>query len=88
MTETVVLGESGRIVLPASVRSEFGLKTGDRLTVIAKDGRIEILSMKMAIEQLRASIIDQRGSLEGLLDEFLAEKHEEARRELEEDQHE
>jgi hypothetical protein len=44
--------------------------------------------MKMAIEQLRASIIDQRGSLEGLLDEFLAEKHEEARRELEEDQHE
>jgi len=88
VTETVVLGESGRIVLPASVRSEFGLKTGDRLTVIAKDGRIEILSMKMAIEQLRASIIDQRGSLEGLLDEFLAEKHEEARRELEEDQHE
>jgi len=88
MTETVFLGESGRIVLPASVRSEFGLKTGDRLTVIAKDGRIEILSMKMAIEQLRASIIDKRGSLEGLLDEFLAEKHEEARRELEEDQHE
>jgi len=88
MTETVVLGESGRIVLPAAIRSEFGLKTGDRLTVIAKDGRIEILSMKMAIEQLRASIIAQRGSLEGLLDEFLAEKHEEARRELKEDQHE
>jgi len=88
MTETVLVGESGRIVLPASVRNQFGIKTGDRLTVIAKDGRIEILSMKMAIEQLRASIIDKRGSLEGLLDEFLAEKHEEARRELEEDQHE
>jgi AbrB family looped-hinge helix DNA binding protein len=87
MTETVVLGESGRIVLPASIRNEFGLKTGDRLTLIAKDGRIEILSMKMAIQELRASIVAERGSLEGILDEFLTEKHEEARRELSEPQH-
>ena len=84
MTETSVLGESGRIVVPASIRNEFGLKTGDRLTFIAKDGRIEILSMKMAIEELRASIIAEHGSLDGILDEFLAERHEEARRELEE----
>jgi hypothetical protein len=34
-----------------------------------------------ALDEIRASIIAQRGSLEGLLDEFLAEKHEEARRE-------
>ena len=32
-TETVILGESGRIVLPAAIRKEFGLKSGDRLTV-------------------------------------------------------
>lgn len=86
MTETVVLGKSGRIVLPAAIRSEFGLKTGDRLTVIAEGGRIEILSMKMAIAKLRASIIAERGSLDGLLDEFLAERREEARREIEADQ--
>ena len=84
MTETAVLGESGRIVVPVSIRNEFGLKTGDRLTFIAKDGRIEILSMKMAIEELRASIIAEHGSLDGILDEFLADRHEEARRELEE----
>ena len=84
MTETVILGESGRIVLPVAIRNEFGLKTGDRLTVIASEGGIRILSMKMAIDELRASIIAQRGSLEGILDEFLAEKHEEARREQEE----
>jgi AbrB family looped-hinge helix DNA binding protein len=81
MTETVVLGESGRIVLPASIRNEFGLKTGDRLTVMAKDGRIEILSMDMALNEIRSSIIENRGSLEGLLDEFLEERREEARRE-------
>lgn len=81
MTETVVLGESGRIVLPAAIRNEFGLKTGDRLTVIANGNRIEILSMQMALKEIRESIIEKRGSLEGLLDEFLEERREEARRE-------
>jgi AbrB family looped-hinge helix DNA binding protein len=82
-TETVVLGESGRIVLPASIRKEFGLKTGDRLTVSSSEGEIRILNRKMALESLRAEIIAKRGTLDGLLDEFLAERREEARRELE-----
>jgi AbrB family looped-hinge helix DNA binding protein len=81
MTETVVLGESGRIVLPAAIRNEFGLKTGDRLTVAVNGNRIEILSMDMALNEVRASIIEKRGSLEGLLDEFIEERREEARRE-------
>jgi hypothetical protein len=35
----------------------------------------------MALANIRAGIIKQRGSLDGILDEFLAEKHEEAVRE-------
>jgi hypothetical protein len=35
----------------------------------------------MALESIRADIIKQRGSLAGLLDEFLAERREEAARE-------
>jgi AbrB family looped-hinge helix DNA binding protein len=81
MVETVVLGESGRIVLPAAIRKELGLKAGDRLTVSSDAGAIRILSRKMALESIRADIIKQRGSLAGLLDEFLAERHEEAARE-------
>jgi AbrB family looped-hinge helix DNA binding protein len=81
MTETVVLGESGRIVIPAAIRNEFGLKTGDRLTFAVHGNRIEILSMEMALNEIRASIIEKRGSMEGLLDEFLEERREEARRE-------
>lgn len=84
MTETVVIGESGRIVLPAAIRNQFGLKTGDRLTVIASESGIEIMSQKMALEQVRAAIIKKRGSLKGILDEFLAERREEARRENQE----
>lgn len=81
MTEMVVLGESGRIVLPAAIRKELGLKAGDRLTVSCDRGAIRILSRKMALESIRAGIIKQRGSLAGLLDEFLAERREEAARE-------
>ncbi len=81
MAETVVLGESGRIVLPAAIRREFGLETGERLTVVAEQGSIRIFSRKMILENVRARILDQRGTLEGLLDEFLEERHEEARRE-------
>jgi len=81
MTETVVLGESGRIVLPAAIRKELGLKTGDRLTVSSDRGTIRILSRKMALESIRAGIIRQHGSLDGILDEFLEERREEAARE-------
>jgi AbrB family looped-hinge helix DNA binding protein len=81
MTETVVLGESGRIVLPAAIRKKFGLKRGDRLTVIEDKGSIRLLSMNMALEEIRSSIIAQRGSLKGILDEFIEERHEAARRE-------
>jgi AbrB family looped-hinge helix DNA binding protein len=80
-TETVVLGESGRIVLPAAIRKEYGLEPGERLTVTSHGGEIRIMSRKMALESIRAGIIKKRGSLKGILDEFLAEKHEEARRE-------
>jgi AbrB family looped-hinge helix DNA binding protein len=68
-------------VLPAAIRRELGLKAGDRLTVSNDQGSIHILSRKMALASIRAGIIKQRGSLDGILDEFLAEKHEEAARE-------
>jgi AbrB family looped-hinge helix DNA binding protein len=74
MAETVVLGEDGRIVLPATIRREFGLEPGEPLTVFAENGEIKILSMKMALESIRGGIIRKRGSLKGLLDEFLSER--------------
>lgn len=80
-TETVVLGENGRIVIPAAIRKALGLKAGDRLTVISSAGELRILSRKMALESIRAGILQQGGSLDGILDEFLAERRNEAARE-------
>jgi AbrB family looped-hinge helix DNA binding protein len=84
MTETVVLGESGRIVLPAAIRREFGLEQGERLTIISEPNGIRIMTRKMALESIRVGIIEKRGSLKGLLDEFIAERHAEAAREASE----
>jgi AbrB family looped-hinge helix DNA binding protein len=81
ITETVILGESGRIVLPASIRKQFGMAPGERLTVIADGGEIRIFSRKMILDSVRARILKKRGTLKGILDEFLEERHEQARRE-------
>lgn len=84
MTDLVVLRENGSINLPQQILEHFGLKPVDRLSVFANDGAITLMSRGMALKSIRDSIIQSRGSLDGLLDEFLAEKHEEARREWEE----
>jgi AbrB family looped-hinge helix DNA binding protein len=84
MAESVVLSKDGSINLPQSILEQFGLKPGDRLSVFANDGSITLMSQGMVLKSIRDGIIQSRGSLDGLLDEFLAEKHEEARREWEE----
>jgi bifunctional DNA-binding transcriptional regulator/antitoxin component of YhaV-PrlF toxin-antitoxin module len=81
MTETVILGESGRFVIPVAIRKEFGMEPGERLTVVSEPGGIRILTRKMALESIRGGIIKKRGSLKGILDEFLAERRQEAARE-------
>jgi bifunctional DNA-binding transcriptional regulator/antitoxin component of YhaV-PrlF toxin-antitoxin module len=83
-TETVTMGADGSIELPEAILKEFALCTGERLTIFSEDGVIKILSSKMALESIRADIIQQRGSLAGLLDEFLEERHKEAKREQDE----
>ena len=74
-TKTRILGKGGRIVLPAGIRKQFGLEAGERLTIFSRQGEIRIVSRKMALENIRAGIIKQRGSLKGILDEFLKERH-------------
>ena len=84
MAGLVVLREDGSINLPQQILEHFGLKPGDRLSVFSNDAKITLMRQGMALKSIRDGIIQSRGSLEGLLDEFLAEKHEEARREWDE----
>jgi bifunctional DNA-binding transcriptional regulator/antitoxin component of YhaV-PrlF toxin-antitoxin module len=84
MTDLVVLREDGSINLPQAILEQFSLKPGDRLSVFPKDGAIILISQGMALKSIRDGIIKSRGSFDGILDEFLAERREEARREWEE----
>ena len=82
-SETVILGESGRIVLPAEIRREFGLQPGERLTVISSDGEIRIMSRKMALRRLQDEVAKRVPPGVSLADELIQERREEVRRELE-----
>jgi len=84
MTDLVVLREDGSVVLPQHVLEHFGLKPGNRLSLFSNDGTITLISQDMALKSIRDDIIKNRGSLDGLLDEFIEERREEARREWEE----
>jgi hypothetical protein len=76
----------GSINLTQQILDQFESKPGERLSVFANDGAITLISRAMALKSIQGGIIQSRGSLDGLLDEFLAERHEEARREWEDGQ--
>ncbi|CAB4914414.1 unannotated protein [freshwater metagenome] len=77
MNATLVLGQQGRLVIPADVRAELGLAAGDRLHLQLSGRRLVIESQKDAASELRglASGIAKSRSL---VDELLAERRQAA----------
>ena len=75
--------EGGRIVLPADLRAALGVSEGDALTGELVDGELRLMSRSAAIR--RARDIVRRYVPEGtsLVDDLLADRREEFRRELE-----
>lgn len=53
MDATVVLGQQGRLVIPADVRAELGLAAGDRLHLRLTGRRLVIEPQKDAATELR-----------------------------------
>ena len=68
-TYTLVVGDRGRIVVPAGVRDEAGLVEGTEMVLLSTPGGLVLLTR----EQLLARV---RGELEGvdLVAELLAER--------------
>lgn len=73
MNATVVLGQQGRIVIPAEVRVALGLAAGDRLHLHLLDGRLVIERPQDVIAQLRA-LGAQVPTSRSLVEELLAER--------------
>jgi AbrB family looped-hinge helix DNA binding protein len=77
---SVSVGRQGRIVIPARVRAELGVTEGDRLDLRVTRGRIELVPERAKVERLRGVFADLAPN-GGVVDELLAERREEARRE-------
>lgn len=81
---TLQIKEGGRVVLPSDVRSLLGVGEGDALSGEIVDGELRLMSRSTAIR--KAQEIVRRHVPEGtsLVDELLADRRSEFRRELEE----
>ncbi|WP_207632292.1 AbrB/MazE/SpoVT family DNA-binding domain-containing protein [Occultella kanbiaonis] len=73
MDATLVLGQQGRLVIPAEVRAALGLAAGDRLHLQLRGQRVVLERPQDAVAELRglASEVPEERSL---VDELLAER--------------
>lgn len=76
----VSLGRQGRLVIPASLRRSLGLEEGDRL-VARQDGNRLVLEKPEQIKQRLKARFAQVPAERRLVEELLAERRQESRRE-------
>jgi AbrB family looped-hinge helix DNA binding protein len=78
------LNDNGRIVIPAEIRSKMGIKPGDTLFLTLEGDVLKIESQMARIRRIQESMRTLIPGVRLLSDELIADRHEEARREMEE----
>ncbi|MGO8932498.1 MAG: AbrB/MazE/SpoVT family DNA-binding domain-containing protein [Terracidiphilus sp.] len=78
------VNDNGRIVIPANIRKSMGLRPGDVVVMSLEDGVLRIESHLSRIRRIQEEF--KKFATPGTLasDELIAERREEARREMEE----
>jgi AbrB family looped-hinge helix DNA binding protein len=77
----VQLGDRGRLVLPAEIRRRLKLKQGDELVVtVETDGSLRLAGARHVVRETRG-LYKSRTGKRSLVDELIAERRKEARRE-------
>jgi len=78
------VNQNGRIVIPAALRKEMGIKPGESVLMEVEDGVLRMESHRARIRRIQQEIA--RYVKPGILlsDELIADRREEARREQEE----
>ncbi len=80
---TTKVDSAGRIVLPAEARKAMGLKPGSEVIVRFEDGEVRVTTREEALRKVQEMV--RRHVPEGvsLVDELIAERRAEAKREIE-----
>ncbi len=80
-SEQITIGDRGRLVLPARVRHELGLKPGTRMLLSTEaDGSLRLRPYRAVAEQSRG-LLAKLAARTSLVDELLAQRRSEAGRE-------
>lgn len=83
-TVKVKLGQNGNIVLPASIRDALSLKEGDTLWLSLEEGEIRLADSHAITKRIQAMVRKFVPEGVSLVDELIAERRREAKRELSE----
>jgi antitoxin PrlF len=74
MDATLVLGQQGRLVIPAGIRTALGLAPGDRLHLHVTGRRLVLERQQDAVAELRA-LGAELPKDRSLVEELLADRH-------------
>jgi AbrB family looped-hinge helix DNA binding protein len=78
------LNENGRIVIPAEIRKSMGLKAGDMVVMTLEDGQLRIESQQVQVRKIQEEFKAFAKPGSRASDELVADRREEAGREMEE----
>ena len=80
MLETRMTKE-GRVLIPAEIRRSLGLRPDEPLQIYTVDGELRIVSRLQGIRRAQAIAAKYKQPGHSVVDEFIAEKRDEAARE-------
>lgn len=79
------IAAGGRIVIPARLRKELGLRAGDRVILDVDDGALRVRSLSAAVARAQELVAEYVPAGVSLAEELIRERRDEAARELRED---
>jgi AbrB family looped-hinge helix DNA binding protein len=75
------INQNGRIVIPAAIRAELGIKPGDTLLMDVVDGVLRVESFDARLARIQDELVQLVGPDRMVSDELIAERRAEAWRE-------
>ena len=82
---TVHMSENGRVLIPAQIRKQLGFIAGEPITLELDGEALRLMTQGARIRAAQASAATYLPKDRDVVAEFLAERREEARRELEDE---